>query len=127
MEVILRVPFIVIILYAGISAIDSTILEAARIDGASKRDEIIQIILPFIAPVAVVAYALRFIDALKMFDEIYVLTGGGPPGYVTENISLYTTSEAFTYFRMGYAAASAFVALILVIILVSVFVRSFKM
>ncbi len=73
-----------------------------------------------------VAYALRFIDALKMFDEIYVLTGGGP-GYVTENISLYTTSEAFTYFRMGYAAASAFVALILVIILVSVFVRSFKM
>jgi len=126
MEVILRTPFIVIILYAGISSIDRTLLEAARIDGASKLQEIGKILLPFIAPVAVVAYALRFIDALKMFDEIYVVTGGGP-GYVTENISLYTTSEAFVYFRMGYAAASAFVALLLVILIVSAFVRSFKM
>jgi len=126
MEVILRTPFIVIILYAGISAVDRTTLEAARIDGASKLQEVRRIILPFIAPVAVVAFALRFIDALKMFDEMYVVTGGGP-GYVTENISLYTTSEAFVYFRMGYAAASAFLSLLLVIIIVSVFVRSFKM
>jgi multiple sugar transport system permease protein len=126
MEVILRTPFIVIILYAGISAVDRMMLEAARIDGATKLQEIRKIILPFIAPVAVVAFALRFIDALKMFDEIYVVTGGGP-GYVTENISLYTTSEAFVYFRMGYAAASAFVSLLLVIIIVSVFVRSFRM
>jgi len=126
MEVILRTPFIVIILYAGISAVDRTMLEAARIDGASKLQEIRKIILPFITPVAVVAFALRFIDALKMFDEMYVVTGGGP-GYVSENISLYTTSEAFAYFRMGYAAASAFVSLLLVMIIVSVFVRSFKM
>jgi multiple sugar transport system permease protein len=126
MEVILRTPFIVIILYAGISAVDRTMLEAARIDGASKFQEIRKIILPFIAPVAVVAFALRFIDALKMFDEMYVVTGGGP-GYVTENISLYTTSEAFVYFRMGYAAASAFVSLLLVIIIVSMFVKSFRM
>jgi multiple sugar transport system permease protein len=126
MEVILRTPFIVIVLYAGISSIEPTILDASRVDGASRFQEIIRIIVPIITPVAVIAYALRFIDALKMFDEIYVVTGGGP-GFVTENINLYTTSEAFVYFRMGYAAASAFLFLLLVTILVSGFVRSFKL
>lgn len=125
MEVILRTPFIVIVLYAGISSIDPTILDAAKIDGASRVHEITKIILPVIAPVIVVAYVLRFVDALKMFDEIYVVTGGGP-GFVTENVSLYATSEAFVYFHMGYAAASAFLFLLLIMILVSGFMRVFK-
>lgn len=126
MEVILRTPFIVIVLYAGISSIDPTILDAGKIDGASGWQNVTKIIIPTIAPVAVVAYALRFIDALKMFDEIYVVTGGGP-GYATENISLYAVNQAFVYFHMGFASASAFLFLLLIIVLVSGFVRSFRM
>jgi multiple sugar transport system permease protein len=126
MEVILRTPFIVIILYAGISSIDSTLLEAARIDGASWWQEITQVVLPVIMPIIVIAYALRFIDALKMFDEIYVVTKGGP-GFVTENISLFVTDQAFNYYKMGYSAAAAFLFLILVMVLVSAFVRSFRL
>lgn len=126
MEVILRTPFIVIVLYAGISSIDPTMLDAAKIDGASRLQEITRIILPVITPVVVIAYVLRFVDALKMFDEIYVVTGGGP-GFVTENVSLYATSEAFVYFRMGYAAAAAFLFLLLVMVLVSGFVRTFRL
>ena len=126
MEVILRTPFIVIILYAGISSIDPAILDAGKIDGASSWQNITKIILPTLAPVAIVAYVLRFIDALKMFDEIYVVTGGGP-GVATENISLYAVNQAFVYFHMGFASAAAFLFLLLIILLVSGFVRSFKM
>jgi len=126
MEAILRTPFIVIILYAGISSIDPAILDAGKIDGASGWQIITKIILPTIAPVMIVAYVLRFIDALKMFDEIYVITGGGP-GIATENISLYAVNQAFVYYHMGFAAAAAFLFLLLSILLVSGFVRSFKM
>lgn len=125
MEVILRTPFIVIILYAGISSIDPAILDAGKIDGASGWQNVTKIILPSIAAVAIVAYVLRFIDALKMFDEIYVVTGGGP-GIATENISLYAVNQAFVYYHMGFAAAAAFLFLLLIILLVSGFVRSFK-
>jgi len=71
------------------------------------------------------AYVLRYIDALKMFDEIYVVTGGGP-GYVTENVSVFTVNQAFVYFHMGSAAAAAFIFLILVMLLVSMFMKAFK-
>jgi multiple sugar transport system permease protein len=126
MEVILRTPFVVIILYAGISSIDPAILDAGKIDGASGWQNVTKIILPTIAQVAVVAYVLRFIDALKMFDEIYVITGGGP-GFATENISLYAVSQAFVYFHMGFASAAAFLFLLLIIIMVSGFMRFFKL
>jgi multiple sugar transport system permease protein len=125
MEVILRTPFVTIVLYAGISSIDPSISLAADIDGASSMQKVARIVIPMVLPVAVVAAVLRFMDALKMFDEIYVLTAGGP-GYVTENVSLFTISQAFSYFHMGYAAAAAFIFLLLVIFLVSFFMRAFK-
>jgi multiple sugar transport system permease protein len=126
MEVILRTPFVAIVLYAGISSIDTSITFAADIDGASPLQKIRRIVLPIILPLAVVAAVLRFMDALKMFDEIYVLTAGGP-GNATENVSLFTVSQAFSYFHMGYAAAAAFLFLLLVIILVAYFMRAFKL
>ncbi len=125
MEVVLRTPFVTIVLYAGISSIDPSISLAADIDGASSMQKVARIVIPIVLPVAVVAAVLRFMDALKMFDEIYVLTAGGP-GYATENVSLFTVSQAFSYFHMGYAAAAAFIFLLLVIFLVSFFMRAFK-
>ncbi len=125
MEVILRTPFMAIVLYAGISSIDPSITYAADIDGASSLQKVRRIVIPMILPIIVVATVLRFMDALKMFDEIYVLTAGGP-GYVTENVSLFAIAQAFSYSHMGYAAASAFIFLVLVIVLVSWFMRSFR-
>jgi len=125
MEVILRAPFIAIVVYAGLSSIDPEISYAADIDGASSLQKIVRIVLPIILPILIVAAVLRFMDALKMFDEIYVLNAGGP-GYTTENVSLFAVTQAFSYFHMGYAAAAAFVFLILVIILVSYFMRAFR-
>lgn len=123
MEVILRTPFIAIILYAGISSIDPAILDAASIDGATWLKRLTSVVIPTIRPIIVVGFVLRFIDALKMFDEIYVVTGGGP-GYVTENVSVFTVKQAFEFFHMGYAAAAAFIFLIMVMILVSLLMRT---
>jgi ABC-type sugar transport system permease subunit len=61
-------------------------------------------------------------DALKMFDEMFVVTGGGP-GYVTENISLFAAKQAFVYFKVGYAAAGAFLFLLIIVLLVSLPMR----
>ncbi len=126
MEVILRTPFITIVLYAGISSIDPSIHDAAEIDGVSWVQKITKVVIPSISPIIIVAAVLRFMDALKMFDEVYVLTAGGP-GYITENVSVFTVNHAFVYFHMGSAAAAAFIFLILVTIFVSMFMKAFKM
>jgi len=126
MEVILRTPFIVIVLYAGISSINTTIYDAAEIDGVSWYQKIARIVVPTITPIIIVASVLRFMDVLKMFDEIYVLTAGGP-GTITENISLFAVNQAFYYFHIGYAAASAFILLVLIIIILSLFMRAFRL
>lgn len=125
MEVILRTPFIMIILYAGISSISPSIFDAAQIDGASWFKQISEIIIPVIRPIIAVAFVFRFMDVLKMFDEIYVVTHGGP-GYVTENLSIFVVKHAFEYFRMGYAAAAAFIFLVLVMLLISPFLKMAK-
>jgi multiple sugar transport system permease protein len=125
MEVILRTPFITLILYAGISSIDAAIFDATDIDGASWRQKMGRIVIPIVKPIAVVAFLLRFIDALKIFTEIYVVTAGGP-GYATENVSVFAVQQAFTYYHMGYAAAAAFVLLAVVVLLVSFFLRALE-
>jgi multiple sugar transport system permease protein len=122
MEVILRTPFVTLILFAGISSIDASIFDAGAIDGVSWWKRMYLLTLPIIKPIIVVAFAFRFMDALKMFDEIYVITGGGP-GYITENASIFAVRYGFEYFRMGYAAASAFIFLIVVLVLIMSFLK----
>jgi multiple sugar transport system permease protein len=126
MEVILRTPFIIIILYAGISTISPSIFDAAQIDGASWFRQITEVIIPIIRPIIAVAFVFRFMDALKIFDEIFVVTKGGP-GYVTESLSVFAVKHGFEYFRMGYAAASAFIFLVLVILLISLCLKIAKL
>jgi ABC-type sugar transport system permease subunit len=122
MEVILRTPFLVIILYAGISSIDLAVFDAAEIDGIGPLQKITRIILPSIKAIIAVGFILRFMDALKMFDEIFVLTSGGP-GYNTENATVFIVEQGFNFYHMGYSAAAAFLFLIVVIVLISFLVR----
>jgi len=122
MEVLLRTPFLVIVCYAGISSIPPSIFEAARIDGASWARQMKDVIIPIIGPIIVVAFIFRFMDALKMFAEIFVVTQGGP-GYVTENLTIFITREAFDYFHIGYAAAAAFIFMALVMLVVFPFLK----
>lgn len=97
-------PLIMLIAMAGISTIDRTLYEAAVIDGASDQQRFWRITLPLIRPAVVVAAMLRLMDSLKTFDEIYVITGGGP-GNASRILNLFIFDQGFRYFQMGYASS----------------------
>ena len=97
-------PLIMLIAIAGMSAIDRTLYEAAVIDGASDLQRFWRITLPLIRPAVVVAAMLRLMDSLKTFDEIYVITGGGP-GNASRILNLFIFDQGFRYFQMGYASS----------------------
>jgi ABC-type sugar transport system permease subunit len=97
-------PFVALLLLAGLQNIDDSLYDAARIDGAPPLREFIEITLPLLRPAIVVALAFRVLDAFRVFDLIYVLTGGGP-GTATESVSLYTFSTLLQKLRFGYASA----------------------
>lgn len=125
MEVFLRTSFIILILYAGLSTIQPHLIEASMIDGAHAWKRIQKIIIPILKPVIFVAFIFRFMDALKMFDEMYVLTKGGP-GYSTENLSLFVSSQGFEFSHMGRACAAAVLFFILVAIISGLLYKIFN-
>lgn len=90
------VPFVAIILLAGLSAIPYEIYQQARIDGSHFIQRFFYITVPLLKPVLLVSLLFRTIDALRIFDLIYVITSGGPGGS-TSSLSLY----AFKYFVNG--------------------------
>ncbi|NQU80107.1 MAG: sugar ABC transporter permease [Bacteroidetes bacterium] len=122
MEVIARTPFMVLVLFAGITSVPHSILEAAQIDGANEMQRIFRVIIPFIRPVLVVACIFRYMGVMKIFDEIYVLTQGGP-GYTTENVSLYATAQSYEFFHTGYSSTCAFIFFMIVMVLISFFLK----
>lgn len=110
-------PFMALIISAGLQTIPEEIVESARLDGATAIRLFRHITLPLVRPHLVMAVILRTILALKTFDHIFVITGGGPLR-ASETLNLYTFLEGFEFFHMGYASALA-VALTLVILAVS--------
>ena len=89
-------PFTAIILLAGLSAIPEDLYRQATIDGAGPLQQFARVTVPLLKPVLIVALLFRTIDALRVFDVIYVITGGGPGGS-TDGLSLY----AYQYFLSG--------------------------
>ncbi|MDX6620656.1 MAG: multiple sugar transport system permease protein [Gaiellales bacterium] len=97
-------PLIFLILLAGLQSLPQEPFEAARVDGAGAWRTFVDHTLPMVAPVLVVAVVLRTIDAFTTFDQVYVLTHGGP-GTATQLISIYGYDTFFRFQQYGYAAA----------------------
>jgi ABC-type sugar transport system permease subunit len=97
-------PFVALLLLAGLQNIDPSLYEAARVDGARPWQQFLHITLPLLQPALLVALIFRTLDAFRVFDLIYVLTGGGP-GTATEPIALYTFNVLFQNLRFGFGAA----------------------
>jgi len=110
-----RTSFMFLILIAALQSIDMSLYEAARIDGASSRQEFTFITLPLLVPAIIVGLIFRAIEAVNVFDLIYVMTQGGP-GTATQTLSLYGWRVAFTSFDIGRGAAIAVVMVIFAII-----------
>jgi len=81
-------PFMAILFLAGLQSVPRELYEAAEVDGASLSKQFFRITLPLLRPVIVIALVFRTIDSLRIFDLIYVLTGGGPGGS-TSSVSIY--------------------------------------
>ena len=115
-------PFVAILLLAGLQTIDPTLDEAARIDGAGPVRRFVTITLPLLSPALVVAAAFRSLDALRLFDLVYVLTGGGP-GTSTEPLSLYAFIALMQRLRFGYGSALSVMVFLLTFVVALLWVR----
>jgi len=104
-------PLFFLILLSGLNSIPENPVRAAVILGASSRQIFWRVILPMLTPVIVVAFVIRSMEIIKLFDEVFMLTRGGP-GTSTETISLYIYKLAFNDFQLAYGAAAAFLVLI---------------
>lgn len=113
-------PFMTLLLLAGLQAIPKELYEAARVDGASALQIFRSIIFPLLLPISVTAILIRGLEIFKIIDIIVVSTGGGP-GSATESLTMYVFRTALTFGNYGYAAAIAFVLLILVILFSTAF------
>jgi len=103
-------PFMFLILLAGLQAIPQEPYEAALIDGSTAWQTFRHVTLPLLKPAILIALLLRTMDLLRVFDQIFILTEGGP-GFATETVSLYIYRTAFRFSNFGYAAAMSFVLL----------------
>ena len=105
-------PFVFLVLLAGLQAIPQEPYEAALIDGSTRWQTFRHVTLPLLKPAILIVLLLRTMDLLRVFDQIFILTEGGP-GFATEMISLYIYRTAFRFFDFGYAAAMSFMLLAL--------------
>jgi ABC-type sugar transport system permease subunit len=116
-------PFVAVLVLAGLQTIDATLYEAAAVDGASRVRQFFTITLPLLRPVLVVAMAFRALDALRLFDLAYVLTGGGP-GSATEPLSLYAFIALMQRLRFGYGSALSITVFMLTLAFALLWVRA---
>jgi ABC-type sugar transport system permease subunit len=115
-------PFVALLLLAGLQNIDPTLYEAAEVDGAGAWRRLRTITLPLLKPALLVALIFRTLDAFRVFDLVYVLTGGGP-GTATEPIALYTFNTFFANLRFGYGAALSVIVFLVTFLLSMLYVR----
>jgi multiple sugar transport system permease protein len=108
------VPFIFLILFAAVEGLPGDVMEAARMDGATQRQMTWHVMLPLLKPAISVAFIFRAILAFKTFDEVFLLTSGGP-GTASELISLHLYKIFFVQNNLGYGAMLS-VTLILMVV-----------
>jgi multiple sugar transport system permease protein len=118
-------PFLFLLLTAGLQAIPAEPLEAARVDGAGYWQTLRDVVLPLLKPVILLALLLRSMDLLRIFDQIFLLTQGGP-GSATETVSLYIYRTAFRFSNFGYAASMSFVGLVITMVAARELMRLMK-
>ncbi len=118
-------PFFILILLAGMKALPTEPLEAAKVDGANAWQSFFGVTLPMLRPMIAVAVLFRLVDLIKVFDYIYVLTSGGP-GTKTEVLSYYDYQRNFATIEWGYGSVLGLVILVIAIVVANVYVKVFK-
>ncbi|UOM34374.1 carbohydrate ABC transporter permease [Acuticoccus sp. I52.16.1] len=115
-------PFMFLLLWAALSNVDQSQIEAAELDGASWWRTFRLIVMPAIWPVVAIAVLIRALDLFRLFDVVWALTKGGP-GTMTETISIYAYVQGFQQFETSYTAAMAFMIIIILAVTVTIILR----
>jgi len=110
-------PFCFLLLLAGLESQPEQVYEAARVDGAGPWSELAYVTMPLMLPTIVVTLIFRLIVAFKVFDEVFLLTGGGP-GTATEVISFTIYRRFFTEDRVGHGSAISLLTLFVIALLI---------
>ena len=118
-------PFVTIILFSVLISLNPDPIEAAKIDGASNFQIFWFIIMPIIKPFIILVFLLRFIDVIKVYEIINLVTSGGP-GTSTETINIYLSRIAFDWFDLGYSCALSIVLINIIIILTKKILKIFE-
>jgi sorbitol/mannitol transport system permease protein len=115
-------PFMVMILLAGLQSLDSTLIEAAQVDGANRVTQFKSIVLPHLTRYIEIGILLEVLFVLNIFGEIFVTTSGGP-GLETTTLTFNIFQEAFSRWNLGRASAYGVFAVILANLVTLVFIR----
>ena len=118
----MHIPFVMIMMLAGLAGLPGEVLEAASIDGAKWWRMTRYIILPLLQPVILVTLLIRFIDSFRLFDIVYAITNGGP-GDATTNVSILAYLQTFTFFQIAQGAALSVAIALLIFPVYFVFLR----
>ena len=115
-------PFVYLVMFAGLQTVPKESVEAAQVDGATSWTQFRHIELPYLRPLLLLVLFFRIADVMRVFDHVYVLTGGGP-GSATQFLSLYMYRIAFRFSDLGQASALAVIVMAVMIVFYTLIAR----
>lgn len=115
-------PFCAILILAGLQGIDRELFEAARVDGAGSFQIFRRIIVPLLTPIILVVLVLRTMEAFKVFDIIWIMTGGGPAN-ATQTVAIYAYRTAYQSYDFGQGAALGYLIAIFIMLLAALYLK----
>ena len=118
-------PLMALILLAGLKTLPTDILEAAAVDGATGPQRFWLMVLPLLLPAAFLALILRMMDAFRVFDIIFVTTGGGPAD-ATNTLMIYGVKQGLEFFNIGAASAVSTLIVVCILLMAAAFIAVLK-
>lgn len=115
-------PFVYLVMFAGLQTVPSESVEAAQVDGATSWTQFRHIELHYLRPLLLLVLFFRIADVIRVFDHVYVLTGGGP-GTTTQFLSLYIYRIGFKFSDLGQASALAVLVMVTMILFYTIVSR----
>jgi ABC-type sugar transport system permease subunit len=118
-------PLVVLLILAGLQAIPDVLYDAAKVDGAGKIRTFFNVTLPLLRWPILITLILRTVEAVRIFDIIFIMTRGGPANR-TKLTTFYVWEVAFKHHRMGFGSALAYLVALLIILFVILYFRTIK-
>jgi multiple sugar transport system permease protein len=115
-------PFMALLLLAGLSLVPGDLLNAARMDGANAWQRLTKVMLPIMKPAILVALLFRTLDAVRIFDNIFILTQGA---FDTRSISILNYDQLFTALNLGVGSAMSVLIFVIVAVIAFIFIKGF--